>query len=93
MPNENRDWMGVIARAFAVLCLHHANLRDKGFVPQAKLLEGLGLTRQETADLLGTSYASLSELISQQKRKGAKKKRVNAKGKKAKAANKAKSGR
>ena len=83
MPNPDRDWMGVIARAFAFLCLHQANLRDKGYVPQAHFLEGLGLTRQETADLLGTSYASLSELLSRGRR-SAKKKGKNGKGQKGK---------
>ncbi len=81
MPNDERDWLAVIARALAFLCLSQADLRDKGLVPQAKLLETLGLTRQEAAKLLGTSADSLTELISRERRRGTSKKGKHAKGK------------
>lgn len=79
MPNEERDWLAVIARALAFLSLAQADLRDKGLVPQAKLLETLGLSRQEAARLLGTSADSLTELISRERRRAGAKKGKHAK--------------
>ena len=70
-------WLGVIARSLAFLCLVEADLRDKGLVPQAKLLETLGLTRADVAGLLGTTAASLTELLSKERRRTQKKRKGN----------------
>lgn len=67
---DDRNWQVVIGRALAFMCLTQADLRDKGLVPQAKLLETLGLSRQEAARLLNTTDRSLSELLSREKRRG-----------------------
>jgi hypothetical protein len=61
------DWNGVIGRALAFLCLSQADMRDKKLSEQAQFLEGLGLPRREAAALLGTTAASISELIRQAK--------------------------
>ena len=75
---ENREWLAVIGRSLAFLCLAKADLRDKDLATQGKFLESLGLSRKEAAALLGTSRASLSELIRvSAKKKG--KKRARAK--------------
>lgn len=69
----DQGWLAVIGRALAFLCLEHADLRDKGLVPQAQLLEKLGLSRREAAALLDTTDRSLTELYRQHRvRSGAK---------------------
>jgi len=57
------DWLPVIARSLAFGCLVQAELRGKDLATQGLFLESLGLPRKEAADLLGTSYSSLKELI------------------------------
>lgn len=61
--DENNAWLAVIGRSLAFLCLAQANLRDKDLATQGQFLEALGLPRKEVAILLGTSYASLTELL------------------------------
>lgn len=53
------DWLGVIGRSLAFLCLCEADLRDKKLLPQASLLESLGLSRKDAAAILGTTSESL----------------------------------
>jgi len=67
--DTEREWLAVIGRSLAFLCLSQADLRDKGLAPQAQLLETLGLSRKEAARLLGTTDRSLTELIYQQRRR------------------------
>ena len=70
---ENNEWVAVIGRSLAFLCLAQADLRDKDLATQGRFLETLGLSRKEAAALLGTSYGSLRELISRAgKKKGGK---------------------
>ena len=72
MANETDDsggWAGVIGRSLALLCLIEADLRDKDLASQGRVLEALGLSRKDTAALLGTSYASLTELYRKAKTK------------------------
>lgn len=66
-PAEGDRWDAVSARALCFLCLTVADLRDEGIVPQAKLLEALGLSRKETAAMLGTTPSSITELYRQAK--------------------------
>lgn len=72
-----QDWAPVIGRSLAFLALHYAGLREKDLAPQGVFLEGLGLTRREAAELLGTSPASLTELLrrKRKRRKSAKPKK------------------
>jgi hypothetical protein len=80
---SDRDWQAVIGRALAFICLAQADLRDKGLAPQAEFLESLGLSRKEAAGLLGTTPGSLTELLSQsrKKKKGGKGGKAEKKGK------------
>ena len=61
MPNDNNSTraqeaaLTVIARSLAFLCLHVAELRGKEVVPQATLLESLGISRADAATLLNTT--------------------------------------
>ena len=63
--DRNNEWLAVIGRSLAFLCLAQADLRDKDLATQGQFLETLGVSRKEAAALLGTSYASLTELIRQ----------------------------
>lgn len=70
-------WLAVIGRSLAFLCLTEADLRDKDLATQGRFLETLGMTRKEAAALLGTSYASLTEMLRRTaKKKGGKRGRT-----------------
>lgn len=60
---DGMEWSAVIGRALSFLCLAQADLRDKDLATQGRFLESLGLSRKEAANLLGTSYGSLTELM------------------------------
>jgi hypothetical protein len=68
-------WLPVIGKALSYLSLHSAEMGDKTIAEKAMFLEGLGVGRRDVAEMLGTSYASLSELLRQarSRRKGGKK--------------------
>ena len=70
-------WLPVIGRALAYLCLHNVGIDKKTIAEKATFLEGLGLDRRDTADMLGTSHASVTELLrvakNKSKKKGSKK--------------------
>jgi hypothetical protein len=69
---DNDTWLAVIGRSLALLCLTQADLRGKDLASQGRFLESLGLSRKEAAALLGTSYASLTELLRPGRKKGGK---------------------
>jgi hypothetical protein len=66
-------WLAVIGKALSYLCLEQHRAREpskfqsKG--QQAKFLEGLGLSRTEAANALGTTAASITVLHSRAKKK------------------------
>ena len=69
-------WLPVIGRALSYLCMHNADMGSKAKGEKARFLEAIGLERKDVAEMLGTTYASITELMSQAKkknRKGAKK--------------------
>jgi hypothetical protein len=68
--NQNSHWLSVIARALAFVCLHQGELRNKTKGEQAKFLEGLGFARKDAAVMLGTTAASITELMRQAKQGG-----------------------
>ncbi len=81
MTDENDDsgsaWLAVIGRSLAFLCLAQADLRDKDLATQGRFLETLGMSRKDAAALLGTSYASLTVMLSRAaKKKGGKRGRA-----------------
>ncbi len=73
-------WLPIIGRALALLCLQARRVKDETLADKARLLESLGLPRKDVADMLGTSYGSISELLSQaKKRKKGRRKRASKK--------------
>jgi CRP-like cAMP-binding protein len=63
------DWQMVVARSAAFLALHGSGLREKDLATQGQFLERLGLPRRDAAELLGTTPASLTELLGRARRK------------------------
>ena len=77
MPNKRRDedttdWLSVVGKSLAFLCLSEADLRDKGLLPQGDLLQALGLSREDAARILGTSSETLRVRQAQAKARKAK---------------------
>ncbi len=77
-----RKWTPVIARSLAYLCVQVGELKDKGLTEKAAFLEAAGVDRKDVAAMLGTTYGSISELLSKANREKKGGKRKNAKGKK-----------
>lgn len=77
-----QKWTPVIARSLAYLCVQVGELKEKGLTEKAAFLEAAGVDRKDVAAMLGTTYGSITEMLSKAKRekKGGKKK--NAKRKK-----------
>jgi DNA-directed RNA polymerase specialized sigma24 family protein len=67
--NEEADWLSVIARSLAFICLDKANLREKSVGEQAKFLQNLGLSRKDAANMLNTTVNSLHVLASLARKK------------------------
>jgi hypothetical protein len=70
---ENSAWLPVIGRALAYISLNSAGLAEKTTTTaeKARFLESLGLVRKDVAAMLGTTPASVTELLRQAKnRKG-----------------------
>ncbi len=84
--NAQSTWLPVIGRALANLCLQEVLKREPAkydsMLKRVKFLQGLGLNRNDAAEVAGSSPASVRELQSRQTRR---KKRKNGKGKKKKA--------
>lgn len=68
-------WLPVIGKALAHLCMHNADMENKTLAEKARFLGGLGLDRKDVAEMLGTTEASIRELMrqAQNRKKGAKK--------------------
>jgi hypothetical protein len=66
---EETDWLAVIARSLAFICLDKANLREKSVGEQAGFLQNLGLPRKDAALMLKTTVNSLQVLASLAKKK------------------------
>jgi hypothetical protein len=67
--DDGPDWQAVLARSSAFLALHNSGLRERDLATQGEFLERLGLPRRDAAALLGTTSASLTELLSRAKRR------------------------
>lgn len=77
-----QKWIPVIARSLAYLCVQVGELKDKGITEKAAFLEAAGVNRKDVAEMLGTTYGSISEMLSKAKRgkrKGDKKKNAKTK--------------
>ena len=68
--NDETNWMAVIARCLAFLCLEKADLRTDKVGVQAQFLQRLGLGRGDAAKILNTSDDSLRVLARREKRGG-----------------------
>jgi hypothetical protein len=66
---EGSDWLAVIGRALAQISLSVNNLNDKTTAEKAGYLEALGVGRKDVAAMLGTSVASVTELLRQARNK------------------------
>lgn len=62
-------WLPVIAKSLAYLCLNSTQIANQTIAEKARFLEGLGLDRKDVAEMLGTSTASVSELLRIAKKK------------------------
>jgi len=67
--SEEADWLSVIARSLAFICLDKANLREKPVGEQAEFLQNLGLPRKDAANMLNTTVNSLQVLASLARKK------------------------
>jgi hypothetical protein len=65
-------WLPVIGRALAYLCMKQETAEHQSLQERAKFLEGLGLSRADTASMLGTTPASLTVLHGRARKKKAK---------------------
>jgi hypothetical protein len=74
----NEGWIAVIGRSLAQISMHMAEVDNKTISERAAFLENLGLERKEIAIMLGSTTASISELLRQK----TKKEETNAKNKK-----------
>ena len=53
--------------------MNSADMSGKTIAQRSRFLEGLGIERKDAAEMLGTTAASITEMIRQAKKKGAKK--------------------
>lgn len=67
-------WLPVVGKALCYIALNQSNMHDKTTAEKAMFLEAFGLGRKDVAEMLGTSYASVTELLRQAKKKKEKKK-------------------
>lgn len=76
MPNENDAlWLQVIGKALAYLCVQEVAKNDPARVPdipaKVEFLEGIGMSTNDAAKLLGTTANSVkTNLRARAKRKG-----------------------
>lgn len=64
-----QKWIPVVARSLAYLCVQVGELKDKSLADKAAFLEAAGVDREDVAGMLGTTYGSISVLLSKAKRK------------------------
>jgi hypothetical protein len=70
MANQQTEiWTPIIGRALALIALHGSSCREGTLAEKAKFLEGLGLSRKDAAEILGTTSASVTELMRKAKKK------------------------
>jgi hypothetical protein len=62
MTESDQNWLPVIARALAYLCMRSEERKGAGIQENAEFLENLGLSRADAAAMLGTTSASITEL-------------------------------
>jgi hypothetical protein len=70
--DSDSDWLQVIAKCLCYLCLEQTDLRSSSLLERARFLQGFGLSRKDSAEVLGTTDKSLAELDRQSRKKGKK---------------------
>lgn len=63
-----QQWVPVIARSLAYLCIQVGELKEKSLADKAAFLEAAGIERRDVAAMLGTTYGSVTETLSKAKR-------------------------
>ena len=73
MPSEDdaQLWAPVIARSLARIALVASKMEEKSISEKAAFLQSLGMEKTEIASMLGSSPASIAELLRQRSKKGA----------------------
>jgi hypothetical protein len=66
------SWLQVIAKCLCFLCLEQTDMRNGSLLDRSRFLQGFGLSRKDSAILLGTTDKSIAELDRQSRKKGAK---------------------
>lgn len=69
-------WLSVIARSLASFSLQTAEMRPKSLTEKARYLLGVGLSPKDASEMLGTTEASLRELVRIAKKGGRRKTRA-----------------
>ena len=78
MPQElNEEWLAVIGKSLAYLCLKQAEKAEptkmSGLVAKVNFLRSLGLSQNAAAEAVGSSPASVAEMLRQARiKKGSK---------------------
>lgn len=69
------QWLPIIGRSLAYLCVQAGELKEKSLADKAAFLESVGIERKTVAAMLGTTYGTITETLSKIKRskKGARK--------------------
>ncbi len=75
LKESESDWLEVVGKALAYLCVQQVALNDPARVPdvvaKVRFLEGIGLATADAAQLLGTTANSVkTNLRQREKRKG-----------------------
>jgi DNA-directed RNA polymerase specialized sigma24 family protein len=73
--DEEFDWMPVMGRALAYLCLDAADMGSRPVLERAEFLMKLGLPRKEAALIVGSTDASVRVLQQRARRSGTKKRK------------------
>jgi hypothetical protein len=63
-------WLSVIGRALAYLCMKSEAGEGRSLQQKAQFLENLGLSRADTASMLSSTTASITELHRRARQKG-----------------------
>ena len=59
-----QQWVPVIARSLAYLCIQLSELKDKPLAKKAAFLEAAGIDRKDAAAMLGSTYGSVNQTLS-----------------------------
>lgn len=82
----NTEWLAVIGKSLAYLCLKQAEqvepTKMSGVVAKVTFLKGLGLSQNAAAEAVGSSPASVAELLRQARNKQNSRKKGASNGKK-----------